>query len=136
MVNGGGDVLASGQLQGRDWRIGVRDPLMPARLLGVLQVSDAVVASSGDYERCFVAAGRRYHHILDPATGLPAAGPHGVTLMAPTVAAVNGLGAALMVAGTAAAERLVGGAGAVDALVAGDALPWMSAGMRQKLRQG
>jgi thiamine biosynthesis lipoprotein len=136
MVNGGGDVLASGQLQGRDWRIGVRDPLMPARLLGVLQVSDAVVASSGDYERCFVGGGRRYHHILDPASGLPAAGLHGVTLVAPTVAAVNGLGAALMVAGPAAAERLVGGAGAVDALVAGDALPWMSAGMRQKLRQG
>ncbi|AGW89428.1 thiamine biosynthesis lipoprotein ApbE [Ralstonia pickettii DTP0602] len=134
MVNGGGDVLASGQLQGRDWRVGVRDPLAPARLLGVLQVSDAVVASSGDYERCFIAGGRRYHHVLDPATGLPSAGPHGVTLVATTAAAVNGLGAALMVAGQAAAGRLLAGVAGVDALVAGDGRPWMSPGMAQRLQ--
>nr|WP_240988621.1 FAD:protein FMN transferase [Cupriavidus taiwanensis] len=135
MVNGGGDVLAMGKLQGRDWRIGLRDPLAPARLLGVLQVSDAVVASSGDYERCFVAGGRRYHHVLDPATGLPSAGPHGVTLVAPTVAAVNGLGAALMVAGQAAWARLVGGSAGVDGLIVGNGGRWMSAGMVQRLRQ-
>lgn len=134
MVNGGGDVLASGQLQGRDWRVGVRDPLRPARLLGVLQVSDAVVASSGDYERCFIAGGRRYHHVLDPATGLPSAGPHGVTLVAPTAAAVNGLGAALMVAGQAAAGRLLAEATGADALVAGDGRPWMSPGMARRLQ--
>ncbi|SOY56464.1 Thiamine biosynthesis lipoprotein ApbE [Cupriavidus taiwanensis] len=134
MVNGGGDVLAMGKLQGRDWRIGVRDPLAPARLLGVLQVSDAVVASSGDYERGFVASGRRYHHVLDPATGLPSAGPHGVTLVAPTVAAVNGLGAALMVAGQAAWDRLAEGSAGVDGLVVGDGGRWMSAGMAQRLR--
>ncbi|SOY42857.1 Thiamine biosynthesis lipoprotein ApbE [Cupriavidus taiwanensis] len=134
MINGGGDVLAMGQLQGRDWRIGVRDPLAPARLLGVLQVSDAVVASSGDYERCFVAGGRRYHHVLDPATGLPSAGPHGVTLVAPTVAAVNGLGAALMVAGQPAWARLTGGNAGVDGLIVGDGGRWMSAGMAQRLR--
>ena len=134
MINGGGDVLAMGQLQGRDWRIGLRDPLAPARLMGVLQVSDAVVASSGDYERCFVAGGRRYHHVLDPATGLPSAGPHGVTMVAPTVAAVNGLGAALMVAGRAAWARLTGDNAAVDGLIVGDGGRWMSAGMAQRLR--
>lgn len=135
MVNGGGDVLAMGKLQGRDWRIGVRDPLAPARLLGVLQVSDAVVASSGDYERCFVAGGRRYHHVLDPATGLPSAGPRGVTLVAPTAAAVNGLGAALMVAGQSAWDRLAGGLAGVDGLVVGDRGRWISPGMAQRLRQ-
>ncbi len=135
MINGGGDVLAMGQLQGRDWRIGLRDPLAPARLQGVLQVRDAVVASSGDYERCFVSGGRRYHHVLDPATGLPSAGPHGVTLVAPTVAAVNGLGAALMVAGQTAWVRLAGGSAGIDGLIVGDGGRWMSAGMAQRLRQ-
>nr|WP_236901450.1 FAD:protein FMN transferase [Cupriavidus necator] len=135
MVNGGGDVLAMGQLQGRDWRIGVRDPLAPARLLGVLQVADAVVASSGDYERCFVAGGRRYHHVLDPATGLPTAGPRGVTLVAPGAAAVNGLGAALMVAGQPGWKRLTSGLAGVDGLVVGDGGRWMSPGMAHRLRQ-
>lgn len=133
MINGGGDVLAIGQLQGRDWRVGVRDPRAPARLLGVLAVSDAVVASSGDYERCFVANGRRYHHVLDPATGMPAAGPHGVTLVASQASAVNGLGAALMVAGQSAAAGLLGGRAGLDALVVGNDEPWTTSGMRHRL---
>ncbi|MCY1356279.1 FAD:protein FMN transferase [compost metagenome] len=113
--------------------MGVRDPRAPARLLGVLAVSDAVVASSGDYERCFVANGRRYHHLLDPATGMPAAGPHGVTLVASQAAAVNGLGAALMVAGQSATAGLLHSAAGVDALVVGDEQPWMTTGMSRLL---
>lgn len=131
MINGGGDVIASGRLHGRDWRVGVRDPRAPQRLIGVLAVSDAVVASSGDYERCFLRNGLRYHHILDPDTGLPSGGPHGVTLVARDVASVNGLGAAIMVAGEAAGRRLL--AGPVDALIAGAGQPWMSAGMALRL---
>ncbi|MDT4874611.1 FAD:protein FMN transferase [compost metagenome] len=115
--------------------MGVRDPRAPARLLGVLAVSDAVVASSGDYERCFVANGRRYHHLLDPATGMPAAGPHGVTLVASQAAAVNGLGAALMVAGESAAAGLLGGTTGLDALIVGNGKPWTTVGMRHRLAQ-
>jgi len=81
MLNGGGDVLVRGQLQGRDWRVGLRDPRAPERILGVLALNEGFVAASGDYERSFIHAGRRYHHILDPHTGQPTRGPHGVTLV-------------------------------------------------------
>ncbi|MDF6571896.1 FAD:protein FMN transferase, partial [Escherichia coli] len=101
MINGGGDVVASGKLQGHEWRVGLRDPLAPERLLGVVTLSDGVVASSGDYERYFMHNGQRFHHVLDPETGLPAHGPHGVTLIGRDVDDVNGLGAAIMAAGTA-----------------------------------
>ncbi|CAG9165575.1 hypothetical protein LMG23992_00533 [Cupriavidus laharis] len=134
MINGGGDVLASGQLQGRDWRVGVRDPRAPERLLGVLSVSNGVVASSGDYERCFFRNGRRYHHVLDPRTGMPADGPHGVTLVAPDIETINGLGAAIMVAGEAAGRKLLAPLRGVDALIAGAGAPWMSDGMARRLR--
>ena len=113
LINGGGDVLTHGLWQGRPWRVGLRDPRSPERLLGVVGVAGAgVVASSGDYERFFFHQGQRQHHVLNPRTGRPASGVHGVSLVARDVAAVNGLGAALMVqgpqAGRALAQRMPG----------------------------
>ena len=58
MVNGGGDVLVRGQMQGRAWRVGLRDPRTPSQLLGAVSLQgSAVVASSGDYERYFCTKG-------------------------------------------------------------------------------
>jgi len=134
MINGGGDVLVSGKLLGNDWRIGVRDPLAPDRLVGVLALSDAVVASSGDYERCFTVAGRRYHHILDPDTGMPGQGAHGVALVARRIDDVNGVGPVIMVAGKARGQKLLQRQADVDALVVGaDGRRWLSAGMAKRL---
>ena len=91
MVNGGGDVLVAGQLNGRPWRVGLRDPRAPEKMLGVLALEgQAIVASSGDYERFFMVDGQRQHHILNPATGRPTHGPHGVGLLARDAASVNG----------------------------------------------
>ena len=105
MINGGGDVLASRRADGQPWRIGVRDGVQPDRLLAVVPLKEGIVASSGDYERYITIGGARYHHIIDPKTGRPTAGIHGVTLVAETVDQVNGLGTAAMVAGPAGASR-------------------------------
>jgi len=135
MLNGGGDVLVRGQLQGRDWRIGLRDPRAPAQLLGTLALSEGWVAASGDYERCFERAGRRYHHILDPQSGQPSQGPHGVVLVARRLEAINGLGAAIMVAGAEAGRRWLAQSPEVDALIAErDGRLWQSPGMTARLR--
>jgi thiamine biosynthesis lipoprotein len=118
MVNGGGDVLTRGQLQGQDWRVGIRDPRAPERLIGTVQVRDACVASSGDYERCFVRNGRRYHHVLDPRTGMPSRGVRGVvTVSRQPDPPVNGLGAAIMVAGATAGRHLLAPLRGVDSLI-------------------
>ena len=66
MINGGGDVMVMGQLNGRAWRIGLRDPRQPEKLLGVVALSQGFVAASGDYERFVMHQGKRLHHILDP----------------------------------------------------------------------
>jgi thiamine biosynthesis lipoprotein len=135
MLNGGGDVLVSGQLQGRDWRVGLRDARAPARLLGVVSLSDGFVASSGDYERCFVRNGRLYHHILAPGTGQPTQGPHGVTLMGP-LEAINGLGTAIMASGSDWGRSILAGlSGDVDALIVEhDHTLWSSKGMTARLQ--
>lgn len=118
MIDGGGDVLCRGQLVDRPWRVGVRDPLAPQRLLGVVSLNDGIVASSGDYERGFDQGGRRWHHVLDPATGWPTRGVHGVALLADQVADVNGLGTAIMVAGPQAAKTWLAQRPQVQALIA------------------
>ena len=135
MLNGGGDVLVQGTLQGKPWRVGLRDPRSPAKLLGVVQVSgSAVVASSGDYERYFFHNGQRLHHILNPRTGLPTLGVHGVSLIARNVAEVNGLGAAMMVLGPQAGHQLAKNMPQVATLVAGqDGSVWKSAAMEKLL---
>lgn len=136
LINGGGDVLASGRLQGRPWRVGVRDPRAPEKLLGAIEVEGfGVVASSGDYERGFVHQGRRLHHVLDPQTGWPTTGVHGVALLARDVQAVNGWGTALMVRGMAAVPAWSAKHSGVSVLAAGsDGALWKSSGMEAALK--
>lgn len=111
LVNGGGDVLVSPRHDGVAWRIGIRDALTPSRLVGVVPMHGGVVASSGDYERFVWSRGERFHHIIDPSTGRPSQGLHGVTLVGETVAQVNGWGTAAMVTGPRRAWRMLESAG-------------------------
>lgn len=134
MLNGGGDVLASARPDGRAWRIGIRDAAQPDRLLAVLPLHAGVVASSGDYERFVLRDGARYHHIINPATGRPTRGVHGVTLVAEHVGRVNGLGAATMVAGWQHGPALLARCGVQQALLIGDAdRVWISPALAARL---
>ena len=100
LVNGGGDVLVHGLVDGRPWRVGLRDPRRPETLLGQVELSHrGVVAASGDYERFRWHQGQRLHHILDPRTGHPTRGLRGLALVSNRIDAVNGMGAAMMVGG-------------------------------------
>jgi len=74
LVDLGGDIYALGNRQdGSPWRIAVRKPFGDLNeFIGVVEVSNASVSSSGIYERSFEKDGVLYHHILDLNTGLPA----------------------------------------------------------------
>lgn len=137
MINGGGDVLVMGQLNGKPWRVGLRDPRHPSQLLGVVALNHGFVAASGDYERFFMAQGRRFHHILNPKTGYPTNGPHGVTLISEQLELINGVGAALMVAGAAAGRARIARTPGLDGLIVeADGSLWRSPGMAQRLARG
>lgn len=84
MVNVGGDLYALGSAPGGDsWRVGIQSPDDPGALIGVLEVRDRAVATSGDYEQFFRYRGVRYHHLMDPATAAPRRGAgHSVTVEA------------------------------------------------------
>ncbi len=84
LLNLGGNVQTIGSKpDGKKWRIGVKDPIQKD-VLGIVQVDDKVVISSGSYERYFEDEnGQTYGHIIDPATGRPAdSGLISVTIVA------------------------------------------------------
>lgn len=53
------------------FKIGVKDPLSPEKMLGSFTVPCGFVSTSGGYERYFEENGIRYSHILDTKTGYP-----------------------------------------------------------------
>lgn len=68
----GGNIQAVGtKPDGSYWRVGLKDPFSGG-VLGVIQVADEAVVTSGSYERYFIGEdGKRYGHIMDPFTGYP-----------------------------------------------------------------
>ncbi len=72
IVNVGGDLYAIGS-GGDDepWRVGVRSPEHPDRIVATLAVRNQAIATSGSYLQYFESRGRRYHHLMDPDTAAP-----------------------------------------------------------------
>lgn len=74
LVDFGHDLRAVGAPPGRPaWHIGLEDPKNPGIPAGTMAIVGRGVASSGDYLRGFVIAGKRYGHIIDPRSGWPVA---------------------------------------------------------------
>jgi FAD:protein FMN transferase len=107
----GGDLRISGRKGGAKWKVGIRDPASP-NVWGTLEAEDEGISTAGNYERFFVKDGVRYHHILDPKSGMPARGVASVTVRAPTSTLADALDTGLFVMGQerglALAERLPG----------------------------
>jgi thiamine biosynthesis lipoprotein len=84
LVNAGGDISCLGtKPDGTPWRIGIKHP-RESGILGIIQLKDRAVATSGDYERVFFQNHIRFHHLFDPHTGTPARGCQSVTILAET----------------------------------------------------
>ena len=104
----GGDVgLLGAKPDGSDWRVAVKDPADPSKFLGVLTAADTFVVTSGIYERGFEENGVRYHHIIDPKTGMPAeSGLVSVTVVCGDGAWADALSTACFVLGEAGSLAL------------------------------
>ena len=102
IVDVGGSVLALGSRpDGAPWRIGIQKPDAPTGIsLGLVEVRDEVVNTSGSYEQFFVSRGRRYQHILDPRSGYPVDdGVVSATVIAPRLRNADGPTLSIMALG-------------------------------------
>ncbi len=74
VINVGGNVRTLGaKPDGSGWTVGVENPDEDADdYLAYLQLNGKSLITSGSYQRYFIVDGKRYHHIIDPATLMPA----------------------------------------------------------------
>lgn len=103
---GGSSVLALGAPPGAPgWGVGLRDPCDGEQRMGIVLLRDAALSTSGAQEQFFIAAGKRYGHILDPRSGKPAAGTLSATALAKSGTASEAFSTAFAVLGVEGARR-------------------------------
>ena len=100
IINGSGDMSTWGkQPNGKPWNIGITNPFDTDKLITTVPINKGAVTTSGSYEKFVVFDGKRYSHIINPATGYPATGLCSVTVFGPNAETANGLSTSLMVLG-------------------------------------
>jgi thiamine biosynthesis lipoprotein len=121
LVNLGGDLRARGDApMPHGWVVDVDDPLGSGRT-GLLALGEGAIATSTKLRRAWTRGGELRHHLIDPATGEPAAsGLASVTVVAGEAWRAEVLAKAAFVAGPAAGAELVVAAGATGLLVTDD----------------
>jgi len=99
IVNAGGNLKAIGQRGDRAWQIGIRHPSGKGVLAGVNIKGEESVVTSGNYERYYEYQGKKYAHIIDPRTGMPAQHFTSVTVIDSSAARADAASTALSIAG-------------------------------------
>ncbi len=115
IISVGGSILAYGDYnkKGDKWNIAIRHPRSENEFLGIVRLDEGFVSTSGDYERYFEKDGKRYHHIFDARTGMPAeSGLISVTVVADSGILSDALSTACFIVGAEKGKELIGKYGA------------------------
>ena len=135
LIQAGGDLYVSGMNDGRPWKLGINDPRGTAgRAFATVELTNATLSTSGDYERFFMKDGRRFHHLIDPDRGEPARGCRSVTIVAERAMLADALSTGVFVLGPTDGMALVEKLPGVEAVIvsaANDVL--ISSGLRGKV---
>ena len=100
IVNASGDMTVWGkQPNGKDWKIGMTNPFHTDEVFAVVPLKEGAVTTSGSYEKFVVFNGKRYSHIINPATGYPSTGLCSVSVFGPNAETANGFSTSIMILG-------------------------------------
>jgi thiamine biosynthesis lipoprotein len=137
MVQAGGDLYVAGSKGPNNWMVGVRDPRGgPRDIIARMPIKDHAFSTAGDYERSFILDGKRYHHIIDPATGFPATASREVTIFAPTAFLADALDDAVFILGPKKGLALVDSFPDCSTLIVdANNQVWMSKSLEGKLQR-
>jgi thiamine biosynthesis lipoprotein len=105
----GGEIRVSGtNAKDRPWSIAIEAPDRGTRSVSrIIELSNAAMATSGDYRNYFEHDGQVFSHTIDPRTGYPVShGAAAVTVVADSTALADGMATALLVLGPAEGLQL------------------------------
>lgn len=119
LVQAGGDLYGAGKKpDGTPWVSGVQDPRgKQGQFFALIELEDHAFSTAGDYARSYLIDGKRYHHIIDPRTGYPAAACRSVTIWAPSALLADAIDDAVFILGPEAGLKLVESTEGVGAVI-------------------
>ncbi|MCZ6490135.1 MAG: FAD:protein FMN transferase [Acidobacteria bacterium] len=99
------------------WEIGIRHPRSAKveddanqdeeTILATVALRDEALSTSASYEKYIEIQGKKYSHLLDPRSGIPAEGMLSATVIAPTAAESDALSTGVFILGTEQAAALL-----------------------------
>jgi len=102
IIDLGGNIFTCGEKKDKSpWRVGIQNPNEKRGIyIGIVQVTEQSVVTSGVYERFFEEGGNRFHHIFLPSSGYPVKnGVLSVTIIANNSIDADALSTAVFVLG-------------------------------------
>lgn len=124
IIDAGGNVKAVGKPLDSSrikWGIGIQDPNENTKTpdtpsLDTIFATDVSVVSSGDYERYYIVNNKRYHHLIDQTTLMPANYYRAVTIVTKDSGVADAMSTAVFLLPYEKARALVESIEGVDAL--------------------
>ena len=111
LLSMGGNVRAIGYKKNNDvpWEVGIQNPDIESEdsILLSIGLADKSLVTSGDYQRFYLYEGKRYHHIIDPATLMPSDYYLSVTILTENSGLADGLSTAAFILPIDEAKALI-----------------------------
>ena len=117
LINAGGDIRAIGARRDRKpWTVAIQDPKKMRETPDVIHLTDAAIATSGNYE-VFFDREKIFHHIVDPGTGLSPLASASVSVIAPTAMEADALSTSVFVMNPERGTRFINSVPKCESLV-------------------
>ena len=121
IINASGDLVTWGnQANGKPWTIGIADPDNAQLPFSFLDISNAAIATSGNYEKFVLIDGKKYSHTINPKTGLPVTGIKSVTIITTNAELADAMATPVTVMGTRAGLNLVNQMQQIECIIIDD----------------
>jgi thiamine biosynthesis lipoprotein len=137
-----GDIRGFGlKPDGKPWKVGIQNPRPEggrsdergSDIFAALSLRDGAISTSGDYQRFFMKNGKRYHHILDPATGYPSETLISVTVIAPEGFLADGLSTGIFNLGREKGMKLLNSLGLSGVIIDKDREIFITENLKEHL---
>ncbi len=107
-INAGGNIrLIGSRIGDMSWEVGVRDPYDPLSNIETLSIKNTSAVTSGGYERYYSVNGKKYHHIINDKTLMPASFHASVTVVHPDSGVADCLSTALFNSDAERCEKIL-----------------------------